>query len=151
MRIVTTSGAALPPTTVEIEAAKDINRRLADTIEGGEPISLRLGGGDDEGIMLPPAAVRILQQLFEELGRGHAVTLVPVDTELTTQQAAELLLISRPSLIHLLDQGELPYRRIGTHRRLLLADVLAFKQANAIRRRQVLDELAEHDQALGLE
>ena len=101
--------------------------------------------------MLPPAAVRILQQLFEELGRGHAVTLVPVDTELTTQQAAELLLISRPSLIHLLDQGELPYRRIGTHRRLLLADVLAFKQANAIRRRQVLDELAEHDQALGLE
>jgi excisionase family DNA binding protein len=73
-----------------------------------------------------------------------------VTAELTIQEAADLLLISRPSLIQLLDDGALPCRDLGTHQ-LLLADVLAYKQALAARRRAVLDELAAHDQSLGLE
>jgi excisionase family DNA binding protein len=152
MRTTSTTDAPYPPTMAEVEMAQDINRRLADTVEGGGSIRLHLGAEQaGDGITLSPTAVRALSQVFQQLGRGQAVTVLPVDAELTSQEAADLLLISRPSLIQLLDEGALPYRRLGTHRRLLLADVLAYKQAHAARRRAVLDELAAHDQALGLE
>jgi excisionase family DNA binding protein len=71
--------------------------------------------------------------------------------ELTTQQAADLLNISRPSLIQLLDDGKIANRRLGTHRRIPLGDVLAFKAENYAKRKTALDDLVAHDQALGLE
>ena len=89
-------------------------------------------------------------QLLEELGKGHAVSLVPTESEITTQQAADLLNVSRPFLIGMIDKGELPARMVGNQRRLPLTDVLAYKAANRAKRLEALAEMTKLDQELGL-
>ncbi|WP_460037580.1 helix-turn-helix domain-containing protein [Streptomyces cavourensis] len=75
------------------------------------------------------------------LAAGKAVTVAPVNTTLTTQEAADLLGVSRPTFVKILDEGGLSYTRPGRHRRVLLADVLDYKEARGSQRRQGLDEL----------
>jgi excisionase family DNA binding protein len=84
--------------------------------------------------------------MLEEMGRGSAVTMIPVQRELTTQQAADMLHISRPSLIQLLEQKKLEYRRVGTHRRVALEAVMRYQRQQEEARRQVLAELAASDE-----
>jgi excisionase family DNA binding protein len=94
---------------------------------------------------------RLLMDVLKETAAGHAVTLVPVGAEVTTQQAAALLNVSRPYLVGLIDKGELPARMVGNQRRLPLKDVLAYKADNFAKRSKALDQLVAHDQELGLE
>lgn len=75
------------------------------------------------------------------MAQGLTITLIPHDKELTTKEAADILNVSRPFLIRLLDRGELPYHRVGTHRRLRVEDVLAYREQRAARRREKLREL----------
>ena len=83
-------------------------------------------------------------------GARNAVTLIPVHAELTTQEAADMLNISRPSLIQLLDEGKIEYLRVGTHCRVRFEAVMAYKRRTDAERRAVLAELAAYDQELGL-
>lgn len=99
----------------------------------------------------PPIAARLVLDLLEELARGNAVTVNGIEAEITTQQATDLLNISRPSLIQLLDEGKLLYRRIGTHRRILLEAVLAYKAQAYAKRKAALDDMSALHQELGLE
>jgi len=86
------------------------------------------GSGEDDRVELPVEIYRILHQVVEALQRGLAVTVVPKATTLTTQDAADLLGVSRPTVIKLLNEGKIPYERMGTHRRVLLRDLLAYRE-----------------------
>ncbi len=101
-------------------------------------------------VKLPLSAARTLIRILEEMARGNAVTLIPVHAELTTQEAAEMLNISRPSLIQLLDEGKIDYRRVGTHRRIRFEGLMKYKRAAEAARRAALEELAAYDQELGI-
>ena len=140
------------PSEAEAEMARGIARKIAAGLGKGATIRLQL---DDKAgaelVPLPPVAARLVLDLLEELARGNAVTLNTVGAELTTQEAADLLNISRPTLIQLLDDGKIPYHRLGTHRRIPLAGVLAFKTDLYAKRKAVLDEMSAVHQEFGLE
>ena len=113
-------------------------------------LSLELEGGQHASVPIPAAVLELLQGILVQMAQGNAVTLVPVHAELTTQQAADLLNVSRPFLIERLEQGEIPFRKVGTHRRIRLADLMAYKHAIDQQRATALDELAAQAQELGM-
>lgn len=122
---------------------------VRDALNG--PAAARLLGPRGETVELPPSVHEVLMRVVRELTQGNAVAVVPVHAELTTQQAADLLNVSRPYLIGLLEQGALPYARTaGNHRRLRLADVLTYKRARDTERRAALDEMSAEAEKLGL-
>jgi excisionase family DNA binding protein len=107
-------------------------------------------GEDRESLTLPREAVELLASVLAHLGAGRAVSIVPSDAELTTQQAADMLNVSRPFLIGLLDAGEIEYRTVGTHRRITASSLLEYKRHDDRRRRQAADELTRLGQEMGL-
>lgn len=139
------------PSEAEADLAKETSRKLASRLRDDDLMRLRIVDGPSRGIIkLPAAAVRLLVRILKEMGRGNAVALIPVHAELTTQKAADMLNISRPSLIQLLNEGKIAYRRVGTHRRVHLKALMKYKrQADAVRR-AALAELAAYDQELGI-
>ena len=113
-------------------------------------VNLELDDGECVSVALPPAVLELLQGILMQMAQGNAVTLLPVHAELTSQQAADLLNVSRPFLIERLNQGEIPFRKVGTHRRIRLHDLMAYKQAIDQQRVTALDELAAQAQELGM-
>jgi excisionase family DNA binding protein len=103
-----------------------------------------------EELVLPPSALRLLLRILTEIGQGNAVTLTPIRAELTTQQAADLLSVSRPHLVKLLDEGAIPSRKVGSHRRVELEDLLVYKRDFLAKRHAVLDELQALSQELDM-
>ncbi|HSH58977.1 MAG TPA: excisionase family DNA-binding protein [Acidimicrobiales bacterium] len=111
----------------------------------------RLESAEGVPVELPGSVREVLVRVVRELAEGNAVTVLPVHAELTTQEAADLLNVSRPYLIGLLDDQVLPCTRTaGNHRRLRLADVLAYKRSRDAERRAALDEMSEEAERLGL-
>lgn len=104
----------------------------------------------EQEVILPESVVALLRQAAHELAQRKAVTIVPHSRTLTTQGAADILNVSRPYLIRLLDQGCFPYTRTGTHRRIRLDDLMQYKAKRDATREQALDELTQINQAIGL-
>ena len=139
------------PSEAEATLAKETSRVLAARVQGRKPLRVRLLDDPGKGIVeIPASAARMLVRVLEEMARGNAVTLIPAHAELTTQEAADMLRVSRPSLIQLLDEGKIEFRRVGTHRRVRLEALLAYKRRADTDRRAALVELAAYDQELGL-
>lgn len=111
------------------------------------PVALSAAGGS---VDLTPELRQLLADVVKTMRRGQAVTVAPLSQQLTTQQAADLLGISRPTLIKILEQGLIPFETPGRHRRLRLRDVLAFQEVRRSEQRQTLKQLTEEAQELGL-
>ena len=110
------------------------------------------GGRQKKIFKIPRSALKLLGEALTEMGQGNAVAVVPVQSELTTQQAADLLNVSRPFLVNLLDGKKLPSRKVGTHRRVLYKDLLAYKaRTDADREKVLLAELAQGQTPAALE
>ena len=101
-------------------------------------------------IELPTAALRMLLNILTELSDGNAVKIVPIHAELTTQEAADLLNVSRPHVVKLLEQGHIKFHKVGKHRRVLYADVLAYQQQQKQNSIEAINELMSQTQALGM-
>jgi excisionase family DNA binding protein len=102
-------------------------------------------------VPLPGAAVRFFIDILHNMAEGRAFTLMPMHAELTTQDAADFLNVSRPHVVRLLEKGAIPYHKAGTHRRIRFADLDAYKRKNDIARKKALDDMVAASQELGLE
>ena len=128
--------AILPP-----EESLDSLVAAIDSLKPAPTTSLT--GPSGEHLVLPPAVFEVLRQVVGAMAAGHAVTVVPVHQRLTTQEAADLLDISRPTLVKILDSGEIPFERPGRHRRVRLVDVLNYRDRRSVQRRKSLDRMVE--------
>lgn len=104
----------------------------------------------DEVVTIPLKALKLLTSIISNMAQGKSTTLMPSDAEVTTQQAAEILNVSRPHVIKLLETGKIPFKKVGSHRRILLQDVLQYESKFKSIRRKKLDALTKEAQNLNL-
>lgn len=140
------------PSAQDALLAKEAQLALekSEVPEGPLHVQITAAGREVTTLDLPPVVMELLADILKETAAGKAVSLVAVEREITTQQAATLLNVSRPFLVGLIEKGELPARMVGNQRRLPLQDVLAYKAENRAKRRAALNEMAAVDQELGL-
>lgn len=142
------------PTAEEIDAAREAARQLV-RVNKSKPVRFTVDRAEGEDaapqpICVPANIFRIFVNMLVEMGNGNAVAVVPVTADLTTQQAADLLNVSRPHLIKLLQQEKLPFKMVGTHRKLRAQDVLSYKDKIDFERRAALSRMVQLDEELGL-
>jgi excisionase family DNA binding protein len=148
----------IAPTAADTELARESSRQLAKLLgkqPGGKQIPdfrLRVQADNEpeEMVDIPVSAFRLLADILTQMARGNAVILMPVNAELTTQQAADILNVSRPFLIGLVDDRKIPSRKVGTHRRIRLDDLMSYKQEIDRKRLNTLEELAREAQELDM-
>ncbi len=133
-----------PATPEESELARESSRLLAACIGRGKTARLRVIDSDGE-IEVPVQALRMLVDILNNMAAGNAVSLVPIHAELTTQQTADFLNVSRPHVVG----GELPHHKVGTHRRVYFRDLMTYKSAQLANSKARLTELAQQAQEQG--
>ena len=134
--------------------------RAADHLKGIRPgghdraakasLSIETADGKKLDVSLPPESVALMAEVLAELGKGLEISLASVQTELTSQQAADRLGVSRPFLVRLLDSGAIPHRRVGNRRKVRLDDLLAYQEKDRAERRRILDQLTAESESQGL-
>jgi excisionase family DNA binding protein len=141
----------LIPSEEDIKLAKETKEILAPRVSPTAPLDLRaINPLKEPSIKIPAHAAHLLVQILDQMSRGNAVRLIPVHAEITTQEAADLLNVSRPTLIRLLDEGKIEFHKVGTHRRVPFKSALAYKRHIDAERHAALAELAAYDQELGI-
>lgn len=140
------------PSAKDTALAKESSRQLAGLLGARKELTLQVlkDGKPSEPVLVPMAALRLLVGILTEMANGNAVTLIPIQAELSTQEAADLLNVSRPFLVKLLDEGEIPSRKVGTHRRVLSSDLMEYKKLSDQQRKKALEALAAEAQELKL-
>jgi excisionase family DNA binding protein len=146
------AGTALIPSAHDMQLAAASSRTLGAMTQTTGDLMLTVTGEDGiaSQICIPASALRFLFAALSEMACGNAVSLLPMSAELTTQQAADILNVSRPFLVSLLEKGEMPFRKVGVQRRVLLREVVAYKTRSDIDRRAALNELSQLGQEIGL-
>jgi excisionase family DNA binding protein len=134
------------PEGTDSELAATASRELARAAKAS--VTVRLDDGTE--LQLPKLVTPLLIKILTEMAQGNAVTLIPLHAELTTQEAANLLNVSRPFLNKMLDRGELNFHKVGTHRRIKFSDLEEYRQRREERRSAVMEALAEQAQELGM-
>jgi excisionase family DNA binding protein len=153
MMLIPDNFETVAPTEADAQLALDSSRRLA-THKLGPQSSVRIqvldGVEGAETVVVPASALRLFMHLLTEMSQGNAVTLIPTHAELCTQQAADLLNVSRPYLIKLLDEGKIPFRTVGKYRRVRFDELMAYKRKDDEARAKVVDQLTAEAQGLGM-
>lgn len=134
------------PSSDDAELAAEASRLLSRA----KDTELRVQVDEDAVLRLPKAAGELLYHIVTEMSQGNAVTLIPVHAELTTQEAADHLNVSRPFLVKLLEGGKIPFHKVGTHRRVKFSDLEAYRQSTEDDRRRVMDEMVSQAQELDM-
>ncbi|MEO9335995.1 helix-turn-helix domain-containing protein [Mesorhizobium sp. SB112] len=135
------------PSADDAELAAQASRQLSRTKHEGAELKVQVG---NETLRLPKSVGDLLYRLLTEMAQGNAVTIIPIHAELTTQEAADYLNVSRPYLIRLLEEGKLPFSLVGTHRRVKFSDLAAYRKSTEEDRKKVMEELAAQAQELGM-
>ena len=140
------------PTAHDAAIAREASRMLAPYVEHLESLHFQVGEAKKvtQKLLLPATAVRLLLDLLTEMAAGNAITLIPVHAQLTTQQAADVLNVSRPFLVSLLEEGKIPHLKVGTHRRILFEDLMQYKKEIDRERQKALDELIRESEKLNI-
>ena len=139
------------PTAEEVAIARESGRALSaylQTRAKTQQIEIFDDKGAAHPIRVPVTALRLLVDVLTEIGDGNAVSIIPIHAELTSQDAADVLNVSRPFLVQLLERGDIPFHKVGTHRRVRYQDVIFYKEQIDAKRSKALDELAEQSQSL---
>ncbi len=141
----------IPLTAHELEVARAASERLTCAPRGDEALTHFIyDSQNEESIALPAGAVAVLLDVLQFMSRGHGITLFPRLAEVSTVEAADILNVSRPYLIKLLEEGGIPFHRVGRHRRVRMEDVVNYKEAIDLRREAILDQMVAEAQELGL-
>ena len=143
MATTTQAGVVFPPR--DLSTLLDLGRFLEHHTEPA-----LLLGPDGEQVPLPEEVYRVMVEVVEAMREGKVITLVPRTQRLTTQDAADFLGVSRPTLVKLLEDGKIPYDQPGRHRRVLFTDLLAYQDRQREHRRAVLDQMTEEASEAGL-
>lgn len=141
------------PTEEDTTLAQASSRALASYVQDkttDHTLTVVLHSGKSETVTIPASAFRLLVDILAQMALGNAVTLIPVKKELTTQEAADILNVSRPYLVDLLESGEIPFRKVGTRRRVRYQDLMDYKNRIDAKRMQTLEELAAQAQELNM-
>jgi excisionase family DNA binding protein len=139
------------PSIEDARIAKESSRRLAPLVDGNRPavkVQIKTGSRGGHTVDLPASAFQLLLRILNEMSQGNAVTLMPIHAQLTTQQAAELLGVSRPFLVKELKKRRIRHQMVGTHRRIAYTDLVAYQQQCRIAHGRALDELVQQAQEL---
>jgi len=150
---MSTAMGAVSPDAESIAVAAEALPRVQEylrTHTSGPAVVRVVDDRDGTELVVPRGAVELLARVLAHMANGHGVSVVPEHAELTTQQAADLLNVSRPYLIGLLESGEIEFRKVGTHRRVLAGSVLTYRHRDDMRRRAAADELAQLAQDMDL-
>jgi excisionase family DNA binding protein len=139
---------AVLPSKKDAELATESSRVLSALGQGNGEFKVHLEGG--EVLVLPSAVKTLLILLLTEMSRGNAVRIIPIHAELTTQEAAEFLNVSRPHVIKLLERGEIKFHMTGTHRRIRFEELAEYRRRKEAERDEAMRELAEQAQELGM-
>ena len=153
--MATLTGQPVLPSEQDATLAAEASRTLSRVKDAGargkdasSELRVHLDGGPT--LRLPMVAIDLLHHLLTEMARGNAVTLIPVHAELTTQEAADHLNVSRPFLIRLLQEQRIPFRMVGTHRRIKFSDLETYRCETEAAREEAMQELADQSQEMDL-
>ena len=149
---LTPTSELTPLSVAESARVRRTGDAIASFVDGAEDLTLTLTRADGRRLetAVPGEALRLLARVLEEMATGRPVTLIPRNAELSTHQAAELLGVSRPYLIKQLEAGKMPFRRVGTHRRIRYDDLRLYQEREREERHRALDELVTLSEDMGL-
>lgn len=139
-----------------VELAKAAQRCIISALDHSHAVNIAIVDDgvtrieDSPILKLPPKVLRLFADLLGSLAQGKAVTIMPKDIDVTTQEAAMFLNVSRPYLVRLLDEGKIPFHKVGTHRRIRFEDVVAYKDARQGLAQSALQELVDQAQELDM-
>ena len=138
------------PTASDAVIARDSGRALADAYRP-EPMHITVQNGmQGADIVIPASAAKVLMHVLQEMAAGHSIIVMPNDSEISTQEAADILNVSRPFLVQQLEKGALPFRMVGSHRRFRLQEVLQYRQHVFAEREKALNELVQLGQEMDM-